>query len=211
MHAHAGEHDAASLDLTLHHYNRVLTAEGITRISQYQEIMLRRPDHVWVERVLPKIVPTQHEAGPVPHKEFNPETMPRLITLKNHQVQIEFADREEKCRVAIDPAEYENVSFDGSWENSYYLVSPSYIASLPVSNRKSPSANALWHETTRDGKFQRILWDKQNQIPLEIEYGNIDGTVYNRVQVRISKGLASTLPWKKLLGYSLREYADYLD
>ncbi len=211
MIAHAGEHHAAALDLTLHHYNRVLTAEGITRTSQYHEIMLRRPDNVWVERVLPKSPHQQHESSAEEHKHFNPEIMPRHISLKNRQVQIEFADKEEKCRVAIDPAEYENVSFDGSWENSYYLVSPSYVASMPPSKRKSNVASAEWHEITRAGKFQRILWDKEKQIPLEIETGDVDGAVYNRVEVKISKGLTDSLPWNQLQGYAQREYADYLD
>ena len=42
----------ADLDLGITYYSRVLTPEGVTRESRYEEKMLRRPGHVWVERVL---------------------------------------------------------------------------------------------------------------------------------------------------------------
>lgn len=43
---------APDLDLRITYYSRVLTPEGVTRESRYDEKMLRRPGHVWVERVL---------------------------------------------------------------------------------------------------------------------------------------------------------------
>ncbi len=48
--------NASDQDLTVRYYSKVLTNEGVLRESRYEENMLRRPGHVWVERMLPKEV-----------------------------------------------------------------------------------------------------------------------------------------------------------
>ena len=94
----------ADLDLGITYYSRVLTPEGVTRESRYEEKMLRRPGHVWVERVLAPstdahaghnhgetkkvaLKATQHE-----HKHFNPVLIPRHVTLEKNTVRVEYID-----------------------------------------------------------------------------------------------------------------------
>ena len=116
----------ADLYLGITYYSRVLTPEGVTRESRYEEKMLRRPGHVWVERVLApatdahaghshgenrkvalktSTAPTQHE-----HKHFNPVLIPRHVTLEKNTVRVEYivggrgavAKGEAACDAAIE-------------------------------------------------------------------------------------------------------------
>ena len=209
------------LDLGISYYNRVLTPEGVTRESRYEEKMLRRPGHVWVERVLPAahgshdehggnkkvaLKSTQHE-----HKHFNPVVIPRHVMLEKNTVKVEYIDAHDKVVVAIPKAEYENVNFDGSWENSFYLLDPKLVAAMPLSKQVSNVAGARWREVEKNGVFQRVLWDEQKQIPLIIESGDRANTFYRRVDVKLQPTVSQAQPWANVKNYAQREYSDYLD
>ena len=217
----------ADLDLGITYYSRVLTPEGVTRESRYEEKMLRRPGHVWVERVLApatdahaghshgenrkvalktSTAPTQHE-----HKHFNPVLIPRHVMLEKNTVRVEYIDAHDKIVVAIPKAEYENVNFDGSWENSFYLLDPKLVAAMPLAKQASTVPGARWREVEKNGVFQRILWDEQKQIPLIIESGDRANTFYRRVDVKLQPTVSKAQPWANLQHYAQREYSDYLD
>lgn len=201
---------APDLDLKIEYYSKVLTPEGVTREARYQEKMLRRPGHIWVARLLPK-EPVATQADPAEHTHFNPVLIPRHIQQENQQLRLELIDAKAQNVVAIPPSEYANLSFDGSWENSFYLLDPKLVKAIPRSARPSQVATAEWRERENKGVFQRILWDHQKQIPLIIESGDKAGTFYRRVEVTILAGLSRTLPWKNLKSYAQKEYADFLD
>ncbi|MFZ4877429.1 hypothetical protein ACL9RI_20315 [Janthinobacterium sp. Mn2066] len=220
--AQAAPATPVDLDLGIRYYNRVLTPEGVTRESRYEEKMLRRPGHVWVERVLPAahsahddahgdnkkvaLKSTQHE-----HKHFNPVVIPRHVMLEKNTVKVEYIDAHDKVVVAIPKAEYENVNFDGSWENSFYLLDPKLVAAMPLSKQVSTVAGARWREVEKNGVFQRVLWDEQKQIPLIIESGDRANTFYRRVDVKLQPTLSRAQPWANVKNYAQREYSDYLD
>ena len=209
----------ADLDLSITYYSRVLTPEGVTRESRYEETMLRRPGHVWVERVLPPVLDahdahnkkvalktTQHE-----HKHFNPVVIPRHVMLEKNTVRVEYIDAHDKVVVSIPKSEYDNVNFDGSWENSFYLLDPKLVTAMPLSKQVSKVAGARWREAEKNGVFQRVLWDEKNQIPLIIESGDRANTFYRRVDVRQQASISKAQPWNKVQNYAQREYSDYLD
>lgn len=200
-----------SLDLSVKYYNRTLSPEGVLRESHFEEKMIRRPGHVWVYRVLPAHAEVPHEHEEHLHSHFNHAVVPRHITFDGKQTAISFVDSREKFVVSIERTEYENVSFDGSWLNAYFLVDPHFVEKLPKSDRKSPVADAHWHEIEKDGVFQRILWDENKMIPLIAETGDLKHTYYNRVEVQVQNSLRKTLPWTNLNGYARKEYADFLD
>lgn len=197
---------APALDLAIRYYSRVVTDEGVTRESRYEERMLRRPGHVWVERVLPA-APAAPESG---HQHFNPVRLARHVTLQGGQLKLEYVDRRGRERVAIPPAEYANVAFNGSWEGSYHLVPPQAVAAMPLAARASEVPGARWHEREQDGRFQRVLWDEARQVALVIELGNRAGTDFQRIEARPLQA-AGALPWSGLAGFSQKEYADFLD
>lgn len=212
---------APDLDLRITYYSRVLTPEGVTRESRYDEKMLRRPGHVWVERVLAPATDAHaghdHDAKPGiarkvahEHKHFNPVLIPRHVLLEKGSVRVEYIDAHDKVVVAIPKAEFENVNFDGSWENSYYLLDPKQVAAMPLSKQASKVPGARWREVQKNGNFQRVLWDEQKQIPLIIESGDLANTFYRRVDIKLEP-VSRALPWSKVQGYAQREYSDYLD
>ena len=213
------------LDLAIRYYSKVLTAEGVTREARYEEKMLRRTGHVWVTRVLPKTAIAQ-AADVMPeigkknvslkvkepeHAHFNHVLSSRHILLENNKLRVEYVDAHSKNIVAVPASEYANVNFDGSWENSFYLVDPALVVALPLSTRVSKMSGARWHEREKNGVFQRVLWDDQKQIPLVIESGDKAGTFYRRVEVQAMATLSAELPWNKLKGYGQKEYSDFLD
>ena len=216
---HAAAPAPADLDLSITYYSRVLTPEGVTRESRYEETMLRRPGHVWVERVLAPstdvhagqnkkvaLKETQHE-----HKHFNPVVIPRHVMLEKNTVRVEYIDAHDKVVVSIPKSEYDNVNFDGSWENSFYLLDPKLVTAMPLSKQVSTVAGARWREAEKNGVFQRVLWDEQKQIPVTIESGDRANTFYRRVDVRQQASISKAQPWNNLRNYAQREYADYLD
>jgi len=208
----AGQAIAAApppLDLKLAYYSRVLTPEGVTREARYEERMLRRPDHVWVARTLPEGVQPAREAGS--HAEFNPVLLARHVVREGGKLRLEYVDRKARELVAIPPAEYANVSFDGSWDKAWFVLDPRRVLTLPVSSRPSAVAGAVWREQEKAGNFERVLWDPQRQVPLVIESGDRAGTVLHRVEISVLPQLEQRLPWLALAGYTHKEYADFLD
>ena len=217
------------LDLVVAYYSRVLTPEGVLRESRYEEKMLRRPGHVWVARVLPKLtseshadakttqneVPRQSAAVPAAdehaHRHFNHVVLARHVTRDGDRIRVEFVDAHDRTVIAIAPAEYENVDFDGSWANAFYLVDPQGVALLPLSRRVSPIAGARWHEREKNGLFQRVLWDDKRMIPLIVETGDRTGNAFRRIEIKPQAGLSKELPWLNLKNYAQKEYADFLD
>ncbi|MFL6658765.1 MAG: hypothetical protein ACJ8GW_11870 [Massilia sp.] len=200
---------APSLDLALAYYSKVVTPEGVTREARYQERMLRRPGHVWSGRVLPALPAVA--AAPGTHAEFNPVMLPRHVVMEHGKVRLEYVDQRQRELVAIPAAEYGNVSFDGSWENAWYLLDPKRVQALPVTSRVSPVAGAQWREREKDGVYERVLWDDKRQVALRLESGDLAGTVVKRIDVTVLEGLSAKLPWQQLSGYTHKEYADFLD
>lgn len=213
--------DDPSLDLNVEYYTKVQTPEGVTREARYNERMIRRPGHVWVERILPKPAFAARDAGkgdghvvtpgPARHAEFNHAVTPHHVLLENGKVRIEYVDERSRAVVAIPASEYANVNFDGSWTNSFFLIDPKLVEAMPRSARKSTVVGAQWHEREKNGLFERVLWDQKRQIPLTIESGDRAATFYRRVEVTVGPTLRTPSPWKNLSGYSQKEFSDYLD
>ncbi|MET0265060.1 MAG: hypothetical protein ABW202_05550 [Duganella sp.] len=209
---------AADLDLNIVYYNKVITPDGVTRESRYEEKMLRRPGHVWSTRVLPAQAKSGHDghdghghAHEDGHRHgLNHIVMARHVIMDSKTPRLEFVDAKQRAVVAIPPTEFDNVNFDGSWERSFYLLDPRTLKTMAPSKRASTVAGARWREREDAGGYERVLWDEQRQIPLVIESGDKAGTFYRRVDVTPQPKLAE-MPWKKLQGYAQREYADFLD
>lgn len=198
------------LDLSIQHYSRVMTAEGVLRETRYEETMLRRPGHVWLARVLP----AQRAAKPAhghAHKHPNYEVLPRHVTLERDQIRLEAVNAAEREVISIPPGEFENANFDGSWVNAFFLMDPQRVAALPLSKRPSTVAGARWREQEKNGLFQRVLWDEARMVPLVVEAGDRAGTFFERVTVKPHPALAKSLPWTQVKGYAQREYSDFLD
>jgi hypothetical protein len=82
---------------------------------------------------------------------------------------------------------------------------------MPLSAKESSVAGTRWYEQEKNGVYQRVLWDEQNMIPLEVETGRRDGTMLRRVSVKIVSNTSKEIPWDNLKGYMQKEYSDFLD
>ncbi|MDO8303652.1 MAG: hypothetical protein Q7T18_10465 [Sedimentisphaerales bacterium] len=215
----AGTSPPPDLDLTIRYYSKVLTPEGVTREAHYEEKMLRRPGHVWVARSLPKTAVEQQvtkknvvlKIQEPEHSHFNHVVLPRHVMLENAKFRVEYVDAHARNIVTIPASEYDNVNFDGSWENNFYLIDPKLVKAMPLSPKASNVPGAEWHEREKNGVFQRVLWDAQKQIPLIIESGDKAAMFYQRVDVTPQASVSLALPWKNLQGFAQKEYADFLD
>ena len=216
---------APDLDLSVHHYTRILTAEGVLRESRYEEKMMRRAGHVWTQRVLPDKAPghegSHHhgsaterkisQKGEHGHRHFNHVLLPRHVFHTGRELRLEFVDVREREVISIAPSEYENVNFDGSWPNAFFLADPKIVLGMPTAHRASAVAGAQWRELIKGGVAQRVLWDEKRQIPLLIERVESSGRYLERVEIKVQPALAKSLPWDGLKGYAQKEYADFLD
>lgn len=204
-----------ALNLSVKYYDKAMTAEGVLREFHFEDTMLRRPGHVWTMRVLPKTMPESHihheHEATHEHKHFNPVLLPRHVTMDGGNLKLEYVDRSKKEVINIVASEFENVSFDGSWVNAYYLVDPQQVMAMPLSQRISNVSGARWYEQQKNGIFQRVLWDEKNMIPLEVETGRQDGSILRRVSVKIQPIGSADVPWNNLQGYMQKEYSDFLD
>ncbi|MFZ6645576.1 hypothetical protein ACO0LO_07665 [Undibacterium sp. TJN25] len=203
---------APDLDLVIRYYSRVMSPEGVLNESRYEEKMLRRPAHVWVARVLPKTARQENGDGQAhEHRHFNHVLIPRHVILDHGEAKIEFVDAGEQQVVTIPPAEFENVNFDGSWVNAFYLLDPEQLKALPISTKLSTAAGARWREREKNGVYQRVLWDEKKQIPLRVETGDRAGTFYRRIDVKPLATVSKDLPWLNIKGFAQKEYSDFLD
>jgi hypothetical protein len=203
---------APDLDLTIKYFNRELKTDGVLHESTYTETMLRRHGHVWSQRILPSQLSANDVTHPNhEHKDFNYIVLPRHVTFDGSKITVEFINQHDRQVIYIAPTEYENVNFDGSWLNSYYLINPKLIAAMPLSKRAVPNADEHWHEIDKNGLFQRVLWHDKLHIPLLIETGDKAGTFLQRTTLTPHTKLAQDLPWHHLQGYTQKEYSDFLD
>lgn len=209
---HCSAQELSDLDLTINHYNRELTPEGVLHESRYQEKMMRRNGHVWTERVLPKRTTSEDKTHPThEHKDFNYIVLPRLVTLVDNKINVAFINTRDHQQIYIAPTEYENVNFDGSWLNTYYLIDPGLIANMLVTQGINTVPQAQWYETKKNGLFQRVLWNEKLSIPLVIETGDLADTFLHRIQITPQARVRQDLPWKHLQGFTQKEYSDFLD
>lgn len=217
---------APELDLSIRHYSRVVTANGVVRESRSEETMLRRHNHVWLVRVLPDTFAgrnlQQHAGRNVPLKTVTmglpqpaiehplaANTMPRHVTLEAGRLKLELVDTKRQEIIVVAPEKYADIRFDGSWSNAYYLLDSRMIAALFLS--KQSASGTHWRSQEKDGYFQRVLWNEEKMIPLVIETGSRDGKFFRRTEVQVRKGLTRDLPWKKLQAYVRKEYVQTFD
>ncbi len=205
----------ADLDLTINYYNRVLTPEGLTRETRYQETVQRRANHIWQSRVLPPQLAhngdAAHNSNENEHEHFNYIVLPRHIERTANGISVEHIDLSNRERIAIPATEYEQINFDGSWDNAFYIISPKDLALMQPSNRASSIKTARWFEREKNHIFQRVLWDDVLQIALIIESGDTENTFFRKTEVSATTQTSPAQPWLHLAGFANKEYSDFLD
>jgi hypothetical protein len=203
------------LDATVQYDSKTITHSGVTETRQVRNTLIRRPGHVWMERVLPEHTEAGHvhtdAKGGHKHIDFDISSQ-HLTRDAKGEIRAEYIDPEQRQVVFVPAAEYNVSGFDGSWDNAAELVAEKTVKAMPLSKRASAVANAEWREDARNGWYNRILWSNQHKIALVIESGKSDGTTTRRTTVELKPVTPdAALPWKRLAGYAQKEYDDFMD
>ncbi len=193
-----------------------ITAEGVTKQTQFQEHFIRDNNTVWSERIIPKTVvhtDTQqdHHVDEQEHEHnLNFATAGKwLVRGSDNQIKFSFVREEDKKIIEPRVSEYGTLGFDGEWETAYYIVNRAVLKKMTELKRAAPTG-AKWYQKQDSQQFTRILWDEQKQIPLIIESGKIDGTASNKITLAITPA-PTKMPWNTLAGYQTIAYEDLLD
>ena len=198
-----------ALSAEIQHLQRMRTHDGLLKEVRYAERFTRSEERIWMERVLPPET-AEHESGSGHLHGEDLTTAARHLRLgEDGQLRLEFVRRQDQVVFETETRDWSEVGFDGSWTRAFFLLDPVELSSLRPMRRKAP-AGARWLVRENDREFYRVLWHERLALPLLIESGRKDGSLYNRTQVR-PHPVARTLPWSGLEGFRRREYTDLLD
>lgn len=192
-----------------------VTAEGVTKQTQFQDLLVRDTHTVWSQRIVPEVAPQlEDEHHPdennLHHHNLNFSLAGRWIELdNNNQPRFRLVRAQDKTIIEPRINEYGTLGFDGVWETAFYQVNRSALQAMTVLKKPAPK-HALWYEKQDERVFTRILWDEKNAIPLAIETGSRDGKVINKITFKLVSAPAK-LPWDKLADYQTIAYEDLLD
>ena len=200
---------AANLTLLMTHDSKTVAANGVTSTVHYQERMYRQEQQLWLERVIPtKVYQAKEEHHDGEHKHLDLESSARWITKQPNGASLRLVNRHDKQIVNVNMGDYDAVGFDGKWLSTYSLIDPQQLKTMTLSKRVAPTGSQ-WYETTKDGRYLRVLWDTKLAIPRRMESGQVDGTQQHTIQIDIQP--TTVMPWLALKAYQEKEYSDFLD
>ena len=209
--------DLPPLDADVRYDSKTVTHAGVVETRQFHNRLIRRPGHVWRERVIPLQVDGAHvhavaTAAPS-HKHVDFDTASQHLSRgAQGEIRAEYVDRQQRQVIFVPPTEYSVSGFDGSWDNAAMMVAETTVMAMPVSARKAGTADAKWHEQAGHGWYNRVLWSDKYKVALIVESGKTDGTVVRRTVVEPTVVTPDRqLPWKKLAGFQQKEYDDFMD
>ena len=206
---------AAPLTAIMTFESTAITADGVKKQTQFQELFIRDTNIVWSERIIPKI--TLHNENEADKKaahedehNLNFATAGKwLVRDANEKIKFRFVRKDEKKIIEPRDSEYGTLGFDGVWETAYYMVNRAALKKMSALKKPAPEGT-IWYEKKDTKQFTRILWDERKEIPLTIESGNLDGSANNKITLALVPVPAS-LPWTKLANYQTMAYEDLLD
>ncbi len=205
-----------ALDATVSYDSTTVTHAGVTETRRFRNILIRRPGHVWMERMVPDHVETSHhhhdlsEAGHK-HVDFDISTQ-HLTRTANGDIRAEYIDRDQRQVVYVPPTEYSISGFDGSWDNAAAMVAEKTVLAMPLSKRPTTVADTEWHQEARNGWYNRVLWSTRYKVALVVESGKSDGSITRRTVLALRPATPdNALPWRGLSSYAQKEYDDFMD
>jgi hypothetical protein len=195
---------------------RVVTSEGVTKSTQFQESWLRTANRVWSERLVPQnaqpeavktMQPKGHEghnhdmnfalAAKSIEREANGEVKLNLVRMKMQQI------------IAMGKTDFREIGFDGSWDNAVYMIDRQQLKQMKKRTTPAP-AGEVWLEMRKNGMYTMVLWSEKLQLPKVIETGNEGGGSWSRVSIE-PKPMPKSMPWLSTAGFRKRDYMDLLD
>ncbi|WP_426396081.1 hypothetical protein ACN9M1_16550 [Ralstonia sp. R-29] len=210
---------AASNTLTalrVEHQMSSLGTDGIQRDVRFAERVYRQGDRVWIARELPPESAhakdehtsdaTNAHAG---HKHADTDTAPRWIERDaKGALTVRVVSESQQKNYAVEPAEYSNIGFDGSWATAYHLLDP---AALKGMRADGPVRNGVQTYTAKQGeRTVTVEWDVAGQYPRRVESRNASGSQRKLTRVTPLPAPAAA-PWARAQRYAAADYTDLMD
>lgn len=199
---------AQDVNLLVRHTSVSLGADGVKRTAEFAERFYRRPQLVWIERVIPEGAHSaeEHAKGHKEHRHLDVTAAARWITSDDKgNPAIRLVSSEDKVVVDVAKTDYGNIGFDGSWIAAYHLLDPAVL-------QKMTAAKAVGDTTTytRNDKGAKVtvVWNHKLQYPVSVESVGTGGSRKTWVQPIAAPAVS---PWTALKAYQKKDYADYLD
>ena len=199
---------AQEVELLVKHTAVSYGPDGVKRSTEFSERVLRAKDILWISRVLPKELHSDHDhaKGGKEHKHIDVTTASRWISRDaSGAVQMRLVPNDEKVVVAVSKTDYGNVGFDGSWAAAWSLVDPATLKRMkPV----GVAGDLTTYVQTEQDRSVKVVWNSKLQMPVSVESNDKTSRRQTLVQVVSS---APARPWDKLKGFTQKDYSDYLD
>ncbi len=202
--------------LRVEHQLSSLGTDGIQRDVRFAERVYRQGDRVWIARELPSESAhakdehiSDHTNAHAGHKHADTDTAPRWIErdAKGALTVRVVSDAQQK-NYAVEPAEYANVGFDGSWATAYHLLDP---AALKGMRAEGPVRNGVQTYRTKQGdRTVTVDWDVAGQYPRRVESRNASGSQRKLTRVTALPAPAAA-PWVRAQRYAAADYTDLMD
>ena len=199
---------AQDVELLVKHTAVSYGPDGVKRSTEFSERVSRAKDSLWISRVLPKELHSDHEhaKGGKEHKHLDVTTASRWISRDaSGAVQMRLVPNDERVLVAVSKADYGNVGFDGSWAAAWSLVDPATLKRMKAS---ATARDLTTYTLNEKGRAVKVVWNSKLQMPVSVESNDKASRRQTLVQVISS---APARPWERLQGFTQKDYSDYLD
>ncbi|MFS2107202.1 hypothetical protein [Ralstonia sp. Ralssp135] len=198
--------------LRVEHQLSSLGTDGIQRDVRFAERVYRQGDRVWIARELPPAsahAEHDHANTHAGHKHADTDTAPRWIERDaKGALTVRVVSESQQKNYAVEPAEYSNIGFDGSWATAYHLLDPAALKGMRV---EGPVRNGVQtYRATQGERTVTVDWDVAGQYPRRVESRNATGT--QRKLTRVTALPAPTAaPWERAQRYAAADYTDLMD
>lgn len=201
--------------LRVEHQMSSLGTDGIQRDVRFAERVYRQGDRVWIARELPPAsahaadAEHDHANAHAGHKHADTDTAPRWIERDaKGALNVRVVSEPQQKNYAVEPAEYSNIGFDGSWATAYHLLDP---AALKGMRADGPVRNGVQTYSAKQGeRTVTVDWDVAGQYPRRVESRNASGSQRKLTRVTALPAPAAA-PWVRAQRYAAADYTDLMD
>ncbi|WP_439889595.1 hypothetical protein ACS7SF_09705 [Ralstonia sp. 25C] len=198
--------------LRVEHQLSSLGTDGIQRDVRFTERVYRQGDRVWIARELPPAsAHAEHDATNTHagHKHADTDTAPRWIERDaKGALTVRVVSESQQKNYAVEPAEYANIGFDGSWATAYHLLDP---AALKGMRADGTVRNGVQTYSAKQGeRTVTVDWDVAGQYPRRVESRNASGSQRKLTRVTALPAPAAA-PWVRAQRFAAADYTDLMD
>ena len=198
--------------LRVEHQLSSLGTDGIQRDVRFAERVYRQGDRVWIARELPPAsahAEHDHTNAHAGHKHADTDTAPRWIERDaKGALTVRVVSESQQKNYAVEPAEYSNIGFDGSWATAYHLLDP---AALKGMRADGPVRNGVQtYHSAQGERTVTVEWDVAGQYPRRVESRNASGSQRKLTRVTALPAPAAA-PWVRAQRYAAADYTDLMD